>query len=291
MTWKRRTARRVITTVLALQLALPGLLLACKNVLLFYPARRPTPAERLHTLVGTDARLIVVTRPDGRVLTGYDVRPKGGPDAPVLLYFHGNAGNAATRASWLRDVVRKSALRIVLASYSGYGGNAGDPSEDDLYVDALAFYDHLIASGVPASQIVVYGESIGGAPATYVATERDCAGLILQATFSSLPSMARELYPWLPLAAILTRGDFPNGERAGAAACPLLIVHGTNDGSVPFSESRKIAAAAPRAEFMAITGAGHNDLWYVGGADYVRRVTAQVRAWTAATADDPDRPR
>ena len=129
------------------------MLLGCKNAMLFYPASTPTPAQRLSDLDGTDARLLEVERPDGRLLTGYDARPVGGADTPVLLVFHGNAGNAAYRAPWLRHVVRESGLRVVLASYSGYGGNEGSPSETEIYADALAFHDHLTAAGVPAESI------------------------------------------------------------------------------------------------------------------------------------------
>ena len=274
---------RAARALVLIQLAAMALLVGCKNAILFHPSERPTTAEGLPALERTDARLLRVTRPDGRVLTGYDARPPGGADTPLLLVFHGNAGNAAQRAPWLSGLVQRSGLRVVLASYSGYGGNPGSPSEEEIYADALAFYDHLRASGVPPSQIVVYGESIGGGPASHVATERTCGGLILQSTLSSLSSMAWESFWWIPLASIVVSGDFPNAERAARATamCPVLIVHGTNDGVVPFSEGEAIAKAAPDAEFMPIAGAGHNDLWYVGGANYLEQVASRVRAWTA----------
>jgi fermentation-respiration switch protein FrsA (DUF1100 family) len=260
------------------QLGIPALLVGCKSSMLFHPAARPTNEEGLSRLVGVEAELLEVTRPDGRVLSGYDAKPRDSADLPVLLYFHGNASNAAYRAPWLRDAVEQTGLRIVLATYSGYGGNEGSPSEEEVYADALAFFDHLTANGVSASQIVIYGESIGGGPASHVATERACAGLILQSTFSSLSSMAWEVYPWLPLAAWLAADDFPNAERAAAASCPVLVVHGTRDGIIPFSEGRAIAAAA-EAELLPIEGAGHNDLWYVGGATYALEVGHRVRTW------------
>lgn len=281
MSLRRRLAGRLAGFVCLIQVGIPALLLGCKNAMLFHPAETPTTAEGLARLVGTDARLLAVTRPDGRVLTGYDARPRGAPDTPVLLYLHGNASNAARRAPWLADVVERTGLRVVLASYSGYGGNEGSPSEDEIQADALAFFDHLVASGVPAEQIVVYGESIGGGPATHVATERTCAGLILQSSFSSLSSMAWEVYPWLPLAAVVAGGDFPNAERAAAAGCPVLVVHGTADGIIPFSEGETIAAAVQGSELLPIEGAGHNDLWWVGGKAYARTISETVRRWTA----------
>ena len=276
----RRITRSTLGALCVVQLGFPCLLLGCKNAMLFHPQETPTTAQGLPRLIATDARLLEVTRPDGRTLTGYDARPRGAAPTPVLLYFHGNASNAAERAPWLSGTVERTGLRIVLASYSGYGGNDGSPSEEEIYADALAFFDHLVASGVPAEQIVVYGESIGGGPATYVATERECAGLILQSTLSSLSSMAWELYPWMPLAAWIAGDDFPNAERAAAAGCPVLVVHGTHDGIIPFAEGEAIAATAHGAEFVPIQGAGHNDVWYVGGTRYAETIRAHVRRWT-----------
>jgi len=274
---------KILGALLLLQVGLPLLLLALRNRILFFPATRPTTEQGLPALAGVEARLITVTRPDGRTLTGYDARPGGSPDtpdAPVLLYFHGNAGNAAHRAPWLRRLVRETGLRIVLASYSGYGGNGGAPSEEDLTTDALAFHDHLTASGVDPRRIVVYGESIGGAPALAVARARPCAGVITQSTLSSLSSMAWHVHPWLPLTALLAHGMFPNAERAAALDVPYLIVHGTADEIIPFDEAEALHAAAPAAGFLPIEGAHHNDLFDVAGAPYAAEIARRVRAWT-----------
>lgn len=271
---------RFLGVLLLLQVGLPLLLLAFRNRILFFPSARPTTEEGLPQLAGVDARLVTVTRPDGRTLTGYDARPAGAPDTPVLLYLHGNAGNAAHRARWLRWLVHETGLRIVLASYSGYGGNGGSPSEEDLRADALAFHDHLTASGVDPRSIVVYGESIGGAPALQLAVERPSAGVIVQSTLSSLSSMAWHVHPWLPLTSLLARGMFPNAERAAALDVPLLIVHGTADRIIPFEEAEALRAAAPGADVLPISGAGHNDLFDVGGPAYAAEIARRVRLWT-----------
>ncbi|MCP3916336.1 MAG: hypothetical protein GY711_12335 [bacterium] len=272
---------KILVVALLLQLGLPLLLLVLKNRVLFYPAPEPTAADGLPLLAGVDARLIEVARPDGRMLTGYDARPTGAADTPVLLYFHGNAGNVAGRARWLAGFVRSSGLRVVLASYSGYGGNAGSPSEDELERDALAFHDHLTENGVAADQLVVYGESIGGTAALRVASERPCAGAIVQSTLASLSSMAGHVYPWLPLCGVLTRGSFPNDERATGLRVPLWIVHGTDDEIVPYSEGETLRAAAPAAEFLPIEGARHNDLFEVAGEVYLKEIALRVRRWTS----------
>jgi hypothetical protein len=215
-------------------------------------------------------------------LEAIDARPAGAADAgPVVLYLHGNAGNIAGRAGLLGDFVRGTGARVLMVGYSGYGGSAGTPSEEAVVADGIAAYDHLRASGVPASRIVLYGESIGGAVAAAVAEKRECAGVVFQSTFASVSSMALQVYPWMPLAAVLTRGSFPNMDRVQRISCPMLVVHGDRDEVIPFMQGKALhRAAAPRADFLVIPGARHNDLMEVGGAEYLRGLGDRFRKWT-----------
>lgn len=270
----------LVAVVVAFQVVLPLILLRNRDRLVYFPAQRPTAAQGLAEIDGVEATLVEVRRPDGRGLSGYDVRPPGVPDAPVLVVYHGNAGNAALRAPWLAEFAQATGLRVVLASYSGYGGNAGRPNEADLYADALAFYDHVVASGVEPRQVVLYGESIGTAAALHVARHRTVSGVIAQSPFASLASMARRAYPWLPLASLLARGRYANDALAAGLEVPLRVVHGTADRIVPFAEGQRLHAAAPGSTLQAIEGAGHNDLFEVGGQAYAEEVGRVVRAWT-----------
>ena len=109
---------------------------------------------------------------------------------------------------------------------------------------------------MPAGKIVVYGESIGGGPASHVATERACGGLVMQSTLSSLSSMAWEKFWWIPLSSVFTRGDFPNADRTARAAesMPVLVVHGTRDRVIPFSEGEAHGPLPPGVTFADILG-------------------------------------
>jgi abhydrolase domain-containing protein 17 len=59
-------------------------------------------------------------------------------------------------------------------------------------------------------------------------------------------------------------GDlFPNVDRIGNIACPLLIIHGTRDEVVPFSNGEGLFFAAPiswRAKPFWVEGGGHNNI-------------------------------
>jgi fermentation-respiration switch protein FrsA (DUF1100 family) len=265
----------------AVEIGVPVLLACFRNRLLFFPSDSPRP-EAAVWRKDVPGRLVRVVRPDGRSLAAYDVAPRNLPEgAPVVLFLHGNAGNIAMRASLASEFAETAGVRVLMPDYSGYGGNDGSPSEDEINVDSLAAFDHLVADGVPARRIVVFGESIGGAPAIYVATQRPVAGLATQSTFSSLPSMALRLYGWMPLGAVFVGGAFPSADRLAHLDVPMLIVHGRNDRIVPFDEGERLHAAQPKAEFLPVDGADHNDLFDIAGDDYLRGLGERFRTWTA----------
>lgn len=276
-----RLVRLALYVVVGFEIVLPLLLLVGCNSLLFFPMKTPGAEAGLPAFDKVDGRVVRVVRPDGRALAAYDIAPRGlAADAPVVLFFHGNAGNIATRADLAADFARTADVRLLMPDYSGYGGNDGSPSESEIYVDALAAYDHLVADGVDPSRIVVFGESIGGGPALHVATNRAVAGLALQSTLSSLSSMAWRRFWWLPLAPLFVSGSFDNVGRIARVTAPVLIVHGTQDSIIPFAEGERLAAAQPKAEFLRVEGADHNDLVDRAGDAYLRGLGDRFRRWT-----------
>ncbi len=280
---KRRSYVHWLILLAGVEIVLPVAMSVFRNRLVFIPYATPTADSRLAYLDDVDARVVRVTRPDGRQLDAYDATPAGAdPDSvPVVLFFHGNAGNIGMRAGLLSWIVQKTGARVLMLGYSGYGGNDGSPSEDDLYADALAAYDHLAAEGVPPSRIVVLGESLGAAAAIYVASERETAGVVTQAAFSSLSSIALKLYWWMPLGSLLVTGAFPNVDRIESLDEPILLVHGTDDEIIPFSESARLLQAAPAGtELHPIEGGDHNGLFDVAGDAYLEMLGDRFRKWT-----------
>ncbi|MBL8899144.1 MAG: alpha/beta fold hydrolase [Planctomycetes bacterium] len=263
------------------EIGFPLALWLVRDRLVFVPDAEPTARSRAPIVERAGGALVQVRRPDGRLLAAYEIPPLELEDsAPVVLFLHGNAGNLALRAELAVWLARGLRVRLFMLDYSGYGENAGVPSEAELERDALAAYDHLRAAGHAATQIVLFGESLGGALALAVATQRPCAGLIVQSSVTSLTAMARAKFPWLPLAALLARGAFPSEARARALRCPLLVVHGTRDELVPFAHGERLCAAAgAQAELLAIEGAGHNDVFERAGAGYLAELGRRLRGW------------
>lgn len=287
----------LLLVVLVVEVGLPLLLWLGRERMIFFPAATPGPEAGLGFFPPElAARVVRIRRPAGRdggaeaggagrTLAAYDARPPGWDEAagPVVLFAHGNAGNLYWRAPLAADFVRGTGARTVMFDYSGYGGNPGRPSERAVYEDGLAAYDHLVGEGVAPGRIVLYGESLGAAVALAVAAERPVAGVVLQSAFSSASSVALRLYPWLPLTALLVHSSFPNSRRLAPLEVPALVVHGRRDEIIPFAEGRRLAAAAPeRAELLTIEDAGHNDLFEVGGDEYLQALGERFRSWTAA---------
>ncbi|HKE00443.1 MAG TPA: alpha/beta hydrolase, partial [Planctomycetota bacterium] len=178
---------------------------------------------------------------------------------PALLVFHGNGENVTLDAEWL-DGLRREGLAVAAIDYRGYGLSEGAPSESGLIEDGFAALAALRARPeVDANKIVLLGSSLGTGVAVAVASREPVAGVVLQSAFASLRAIAKRQFPWLP--SLLLRSPFDSLARIGAVRAPILFLHGTNDTLIPIADGRALAAAAPNvSEFVAVEGAGHNDL-------------------------------
>jgi pimeloyl-ACP methyl ester carboxylesterase len=68
---------------------------------------------------------------------------------------------------------------------------------------------------------------------------------------------------------IIIVGRFPSLKRIPQVQCPLLVIHGEEDTLISASHGRRLVDAPKVADqkFLGIPGAGHNDLFEVGGGD------------------------
>ncbi|ORY02905.1 alpha/beta-hydrolase [Basidiobolus meristosporus CBS 931.73] len=157
---------------------------------------------------------LTVRTVDNCTLEGISVRRKESLEAAVLpepkqvlLYFHGNAGNVGHRIPVFATFTRAVPdIAVVAFDYRGYGGSTGSPSEKGLQQDSLCILNY-VEKKFPHSQIFLYGHSLGGAVAAYLAHQVETrhpeksrvAGLVLENTFTSIMDMVHHLYPaWLP---------------------------------------------------------------------------------------------
>jgi fermentation-respiration switch protein FrsA (DUF1100 family) len=196
---------------------------------------------------------------------------RAGARGTTLLFLHGNAGHRGDRRDWA-FLFEELGWGTMLLDYRGYGGSGGSPTERGLYDDAEAASRWLAEHG-HASQVYV-GESLGCGVAVELARRRPPRALVLHAGAASLADVGQAAYPWLPVRWIL-KDRYDAAPRLAEVRCPLLSVHGTADALIPIAMGRALFDAAPGPkEWLAIDGAGHNDLPWTGGEAYRTRVHA-----------------
>lgn len=211
---------------------------------------------------------------DGLDLTAWFVEAATArQDRMTVIVAPGNAGNRSHRAP-LADALTDAGFDVLLVDYRGYGGNPGSPSEAGLALDIRAAYDAVLDSGVRAERLLLFGESLGGAVVTGLATHVPTAGLVLRSPFVDLASVASDAYPFLPVRWLL-KDRLPVLEPIRDVRIPVAVVYGTADSIVDPSQSRRVAAAAPNTvATIAVGGAEHND----SALGYGPQVVAAVRA-------------
>ncbi len=220
---------------------------------LYFPTKElvATPKQ-----IGLAYKSVYISTGDGARIHGWYV-PVDKPRATVL-YLHGNGGNISHRLAALQ-AFHTLALNTFIIDYHGYGLSEGDPSEDGTYQDAEAAWEYLTRTrGLAPEEIIVFGESLGGAAAVWLAIRDRPAGVILESAFTSLRDLAKRYYPFAPVD-LLLRFHYPTLERIDKVACPILIAHGRDDEIVPFEHGERLyKAITARKMFLERTG-GHND--------------------------------
>jgi uncharacterized protein len=170
-----------------------------------------------------------------------------------LIYYHGNAGRLLNFFEPLN-----AEYNVISPAYNGYSESEGDPSVEATYDVALKTYDWLVAKGVPENKITIFGHSMGGSPATYVASLKPKANkLVVVNTFSSVQSMCIRQYG--PLC-IFTGSVFNSADNAKKVTIPEYSFSYTGDTTVPFNEGEKLfeAMGSKEKKFFKMDGFTHS---------------------------------
>jgi fermentation-respiration switch protein FrsA (DUF1100 family) len=176
----------------------------------------------------------------------------------VVLFFHGNAGNISHRIDYLQ-MFHRLRYSTLIVDYRGYGKSTGTPSEEGTYRDAEAAWEHLRHARLAGPQdIVIAGESLGAAVATWLAADVSPRAVLLFSTFTSVTDLGAQVYWFLPVR-LLSRIGYDNLANLKRIRAPVFIAHSRDDDIVPYSHGRRLyeAAAEPKA-FLEMRG-GHND--------------------------------
>ncbi len=187
---------------------------------------------------------------------------RAAPGRPALVVLHGNGENLETlRLAGLLDDLARLDVAFLAVDYPGYGRSGGRPSEaanGEAAAAALAW----LAARHPDRPRVVWGWSLGAAVAVDLAARRpdQVGALIALSPWTSLGELARVHFPGF-LVRLLVRERYDSLTAARDVACPSLVIHGARDRIIPPSHGERLAAALPPpTSWLAVPGAGHNDL-------------------------------
>ena len=219
----------------------------------------PNVPGRTLTLTPANERMdyedVSIETADGVRLHGWFVP---GGTRRVLLFFHGNAGNISHRLESIRQF-RNLELSVLIIDYRGYGQSEGRTTEAGIYRDADAAWRYLTETrDVRPEDIVIFGRSLGASDAARLAGREEPLALIVESSFTSVPDIAQELYPWLPVR-WLSRMNHATRDYVREVRCPLLVVHSRDDEIIPFHHGRAIFEAAPAAHTLLALRGSHND--------------------------------
>jgi fermentation-respiration switch protein FrsA (DUF1100 family) len=196
---------------------------------------------------------------DGIKLNGwFFAAPANSPRSQlVFLNCHGNGGNISHRLGLYRALLALGA-NVFSFDYRGYGLSEGKPGEEGTYLDAQAAYQWLRQKGFAGKNIIVYGESLGGGIASELCLREETGGLILQSTFTSLPDLGVELYPWLPVR-LVGKIRYDTRSKLPRLKIPVLVMHSRDDGLIGFRHSQENFAVANEPKFFCELRGGHSD--------------------------------
>lgn len=252
------TTWRLAIILLACYLGVLLVMMFLENALIFPAPRYPT-GDWQHGLEDVHFQSADGTRLHGLLLEHEN------PDV-YILFSHGNGEHVAYTCDLLESYRAEMNATVFAFDYRGYGRSEGQPNERGVLEDGRAAQRWLASHvGIRPDQIVLIGRSLGGAVAVDLAATTGAKALVLERTFSSMPDVAANLYPYLPVR-LMMRTKLNSAAKIGSFRGPILQSHGTADTFVPYHLGRKLFDAALSADkqFYDEVGLGHNDGYSAG---------------------------
>jgi pimeloyl-ACP methyl ester carboxylesterase len=229
---------------------------------------RPTPAtvgESVNLRSGDERFFLEVPQQDAVQHIELWWLPHPDQNAPTLLYLHGTFRNLPQNLYKI-NALRDAGFAVLAVDYRGWGrSTAITPSEQTILQDAHVAWAELARRELRPAQRVIYGHSMGSGVAVDMASrlpsQSDYGALILESAFTSFPDVAAEAGLLASLVAFFNNERFASIDKIAKVQVPLLMIHGTQDGTIPIKLGLRLfeAANAPK-QWLAIEGGQHSDL-------------------------------
>ncbi|ORY86705.1 Alpha/Beta hydrolase protein [Leucosporidium creatinivorum] len=249
---------------------LGGLLYLAQSSLI-YPSNVPSGSR---TQVATPDEFdmpfedLELTTPDSVRIKAYLMLQQGEkPESrPTVVLLHANAGNVGHRLPIAKVFYKKMRCNVLALSYRGYGKSEGKANEQGLKLDAQTALDYVLSHPtLEKTKIFLYGQSIGGAVAIFLASQNSSRthGLIIENTFLSLPKLVPMIMPFLSSFMFLLHQIWPSEDRIKTlpSSFPVLFLAGEEDELVVPSHMKELFAicSSKEKEWKSFPHGTHND--------------------------------
>lgn len=175
----------------------------------------------------------------------------------TVIFFHGNGGNISYNQERL-EIFNTLHLNAIMIDYRGYGKSGGSiQNETDLYKDADATYRYILEKGIDPKNIIIWGQSLGGAIAIHLAQNKNISATIIESSFSSMDAMANKQYGFLPTS-LLLKFHMRSDEKISNILSPILVIHSRNDEMINFSNGQKLFEEVKGQKQFLETSGSHN---------------------------------
>ena len=252
--FSNNTIRKVVGLALLIYLLLGWIFYVNQERFLFKPTLIATAAP-LQISQAHQEISIPINQEDTIHITRFTTKQ---PSKGAILYFHGNRQNVEWYAKY-SSLFTNNGYEVFMLDYPGYGKSRGLLTEEKIYQWSDIVYSIARKSYTP-SQLIIYGKSLGSGIAAQLAAKRDCRQLVLETPYYDFPAVLSFYAPIYPFQKLL-HYQFPTHIYLKEVTAPVLVLHGTADGVVRYSNSIRLAKQFKKGdELITIEGGSHNDL-------------------------------
>ena len=273
--------RRIGAVVAAVYLGLCAYMYLAQSRYVFFPSRDLALSPGDLDLEFEDVRL---RTGDGGEVHGWWI-PAALEERGVVLVCHGNAGNISHRMDTILTF-RELGFSVFIFDYRGYGQSPGKPTETGTYADVEAAWGYLTRTrGVEPGRVLLFGRSLGGPVAAWLARKEPAGALVVESSFFSVAEIGRDVYPFLPVR-LLCRLSFSTGEYVRQARCPVIVVHSPDDELVRYRHGEAIYDAATEPKHFVRIEGSHNQGFLSSGRLYTEALDHALSTYFPALAGE-----
>jgi alpha/beta hydrolase fold. len=244
-----------------------------KNGLLFHPRPEYEYSPGVFKIKYDEVKL---TAASGIKLNAWHIP---GGQGPTFLLLSGNGGNMTVmlnRISYFHELGYSS----LTVDYPGFGQSEGKPSEEGTYEAAEAAWRYLTeAKKIKPEQIIIYGFSLGGGVATWLAQKHRSGGLVLDSTFTRVAEVGKSLAPEMAdQVETLLGQSYDSQSRLADIQGPLLVIHSRGDKLVPYQQGQALFESYNNGPKTMVSGQGDHMDFLLNRSEYLPAIKTFVKS-------------